>query len=112
VLQCVAVRHNALQRVAGCCSVLQCVAAITCAIEVSHDGWVPVAVCCSVLQCVAVRHNALQRVAGCCSVLECVVVIYSVLQCVTMCCSVLPCVAVCCLVLQLSLALSKFSIAR
>ena len=46
-----------MQKVAVCCSELQCVA-----------------VCCSVLQCVAVCCSVLQRVAVCCSVLQCVAV--------------------------------------
>jgi len=71
-----------------------------------------VAVCCSVLQCVtdveteSVRHvyqpmeGVLQCVAVFCSVLQCVAVCCSVLQCVVMCCSVLQFAAVCCSVLQ------------
>jgi len=55
-----------LQRVAACCSVLQCIA-----------------VYCSVLQCIAVYCSVLQYVAACCSVLQCVAVCCSVLQCAT-----------------------------
>jgi len=80
-----------LQRVAVCCSVLQCV--LQPVPEKTRDS------CCSVLP----------RVAACCSVLQCVAVRYTarsredsrlVLQCVAVCCSVLQCVAVCCSVLQ------------
>ena len=58
--------------IAGCCSVLQCVA-----------------VCCSVLQCVAVCCRVLLGIAGHRNtVLQCVAVCCSALQCVTVCCSV------------------------
>ena len=102
---------SALQRVAVCYSVLQCVSQGTC----TKERWVAhhtpftaavqrVAVCCTILQCVA----------ACCSVLQCVVVCCSVcdkgcvpkhaellttdpsLQRAVACCSVLQCVAVCC----------------
>ena len=66
---------NMLQRVAVCCSVLQCVA--------RSAVW-DTAMCCSVLQCVAV----------CCSVL--LDLLYETLQCVPACSIVLQCVAVCC----------------
>jgi len=59
-----------LQRVAACCSVLQCIA-----------------VCCIALQGVAVRCSVLQCVAVCCSVLQCVAARCSALQCVAVCCS-------------------------
>jgi len=66
-----------------------------------------VAVCCSVLQCAAVCHSMFQCVSVCsspvplappplmcarCSMLQCVAVCCSVLQCVAVCCSVLQCV--------------------
>ena len=106
VLQCVAVPHPVMgarqrpaQVVAVCCSVLQGVAVQS------------VAVCCRVLQCVAVCGSVRQCFAVCpstpCtgrfsvfSVLQCVAVCCSVLQCVAVCCSVLQCVAACCSVLQ------------
>jgi len=47
VLQCYAVCYGVLQRVAACCSVLQCV------------------VCCSVLQRVAACCNMMQYVGAC-----------------------------------------------
>jgi len=59
--------HTYIIYVAGCYSVLQCVA-----------------VCCSVLVCMCL-HTHIIYVAGC----------YSVLQGVAVCCSVLQCVAVC-----------------
>jgi len=83
-----------LERVAVCCSLVQCVAVV--------------AVCCSVLQCVAV----------CCSVLETSCQISSFLSwsvcsmCCSVCCSVLrrvrgvmpnvelTCIGVCCSVMQ------------
>ena len=62
-----------LQRVAACCSMLQCVTVVLlCA-----------AACCSVLQYAAVCHS-------------CVAVWCSVLQCAPVCCSMLTCVAGCC----------------
>ena len=79
-----------MQRVAVCCSVLQCVAlragpthlgAATCAFQV----W------CSVVQCGAVCCGVLQRVAACCSVSQRAVAYYSALQRVAVCCSVLQC---------------------
>ena len=103
-------------RVAGCCSVLQCVViccnvlqcravryafvlrcvAVTMHTAIGHC----VAVCCSVLQCVAVCCSMLQCVAVCRSVFQCVAVCCCVLQCVAVCCSVLQGVAGCCSVLQ------------
>jgi len=80
-----------LQRVAACCSVLQCA-------ELSWRMLRRVAVCCSVLQCAAACRSVVQRPAVCCSVLQCGPVWCSVLQhvleCVAACCSVLQCVAV------------------
>ena len=65
-----------LQRVAACCSVLQCAAAgdptnlnINVCIRMQYLQCV--AVCCSVLQRVAACCSVLQRVAVCCSVLQC-----------------------------------------
>ena len=61
-----------LQRVAVCCSALQCVAVFRSVLMV---GWLVlagegnVAVCCGVLQCVAVCCRVLQCVAEWCSVL-------------------------------------------
>jgi len=85
---------SVLQRVAVCCSVLQCGALWGSVLQ-------RVAVCCNVLQHVAacfsgevlggliylhdkgiIHRSVLQRVAACCSVF--------------LCCSVLQCVAVCC----------------
>ena len=99
-----------LQRVAVCCSVLQC-GAVCC--SVSHY----IILCCTVLHCVAVRHTHLSNkyncrhlsdemrcmcvavccmyVAVCCSVLQCVAVSCSVWRFVTLCLHrVAPC---CCL---------------
>ena len=67
--------HLCMQRVAVCCSVLQCVA-----------------VCCSVLQYVTVCDSVFG--SKLCSVLQCVAVCCSVLRCVAVCCGVLQCVAV------------------
>ena len=72
---------------AVCCSVLQ-----------------RVAVCCSSLQC-TVCYSVLQRVAACCSVLQCVAVCCRgatgrMFQFVTESCSVKQCDAVCCSVMQ------------
>jgi len=64
-----------------------------------------VAVCCSVLQCVAVRCSVLHTAKDTSPVaarhpLQCAAVCCSVLQCVAVCCSVLQCIAVCCRVLH------------
>jgi len=64
-----------LQRVATCCSVLQCVAVFRSVLMVRWlvlAGEGNVAVCCSVLQCVAVCCSVLQCVAECCGVVQCV----------------------------------------
>ena len=103
------------QRVAVCCSVLQCSVrrnpqSSACCSVLQYVGSVPfvsfvtllcVAVCrsaqlanISVLQCVAVCCSALQCVTLCCIVLQCIVVYCSVMQFVAACCSVLQCVAV------------------
>ena len=74
-----------LQRVAVCCSVLQCV--VACGI-VSHCAlcgclvWIKVA-CFSALQCGGVRCSAVQ-----CSAMQCVAVGCSAVQCVAVCCTV------------------------
>jgi len=99
--------HSILQCDAGCCSVLQCVAACT---GKFYNSWPQcVAVCavyvavffvstsCSVLQCVMADftgngHNMLQGVAVCVAV--CIAV------CVTVCCRILQCVVLCCKVYQ------------
>ena len=65
-----------LQRIAVCCSLLQCVA-------VSHD----VAMCMRYLSCINYGGGR----QGIISVLECVEVCCSVLQCAAVCCSVLQC---------------------
>ena len=61
------VENPLLQRVAACCSVLQCVA-IVCPlfVIVYHQSQA----CCSVLQFLAVCCSELQCVAACCSVLK------------------------------------------
>jgi len=68
--------YSVLQRVAACCSVLQCVAEHCREGAAYHVGMTAqtggvedhcVAVCCSVLQCVAVCCITLQCVAMCCS---------------------------------------------
>jgi len=108
---CVAARCSALQHIAVCRSVLQCVAVcpsdseFVCILQCVAVCWSVfgvslecVAVCCSMLQCVwsvfAVCCSVLQYVTVC---LECV---RSVLQCVALCCSVfavcLQCAAVWC----------------
>jgi len=85
---------SVLQRVAACCSVLQCVMqrVLQC-----------VAVCCSVLQFVAVRvsvcvaHLQVRRSSwATCSVAVCVAV--CIVECLAVCVAVyvLQCVAVCC----------------
>ena len=74
--QCVS---SVSQRVAVCCSVLQCVA--VCGWEELED------VMSAECRCVS---SVLQRVAMCCSMLQCVIVFCSVLQR-----GVLQCVAVC-----------------
>jgi len=94
VLQCVVVccrvwcRQSSginSERVAVCCSVLQCVA-----------------VCCSVLPCVAVccsrflHRTRLETVVWAAEVRNKFRMCCSVSQCVAECCSVLQCVAVCC----------------
>jgi len=82
-----------LQRVAACCSVLQCSLGVIIVMSHSYSSvLLCVAVCCSVLQCslgviLIISHSYS-------SVLQCVAVCCSVLQCVAVCCSVLPCVAV------------------
>jgi len=95
VLQVSSVQQITPQRVAVCCSALQCVA-----------------VCCSVLQWVAVCKIVLQCAAVGCRVLQCVAVCYNALQCVVKLhyflfekhfpgANVLQCVAVWCTVLHL-----------
>jgi len=91
-----------------------------CWYRTSHK-WQRVAVCCSLLQCVAVCCSMLQYVAVCCTVWHAHLHAFSsdayngeyrtsrkwqsaavccslcsMLQCVVVCCSVLQCVAVCC----------------
>jgi len=96
VLQCVAVRCSALQCTVICYRVLQCVAVWKC-VKVSRHFQFPlqgVAVCCSVLQCVAVYCDMLQGVAVCCSVKVCES--FTTLSIfVAVCCSVWKCVKVC-----------------
>ena len=85
---------NVLQRVAACCSVLQCDAcSVVCCSVLQCDRYLLFSsTCCSVLQCA--ECSVLQHVA----VREVPAVFLSVLQCVTACCSVLH--VVCCSVLQ------------
>jgi len=78
---------SVLQRVAACCSVLQC-ALTYCRQE--QRQLVRIAVCCSVLQCVAVCYSVLQRVAVCTDTLQ------TRAKTTRPCCSELQCVAVCC----------------
>ena len=112
-------RSSVLQRVAACCSVLQCVA-VGVVVCVAVCIAVCVAVCCSLLQllfvsqerrscCAAVCCSMLQCVAACCTVccrVCCSITCYSsvscsvlqsVLQCVSQCVLryVLPCVLLC-----------------
>jgi len=84
-----AVDSGVLQRVAVCCSVLQCVAMLYF----------------SAIQCEEDIHSTLFVTLVCCSVLQCVAVCCSVLQCVAVCCSALQCVAVRCSVRRIYLAL-------
>jgi len=75
-----------LQRVAACCSMLQCVAKLllSCFVFYMAKG----VACCSGAMCCSVLQNCYCHVLygeGC-----------SVLQRVAACCSVLQCVAVCC----------------
>ena len=89
MLRCIQACCSALQQVAVCYSVLQCVAVL---LQRQHMWNVCVLLllllfkisCCSVLQCVA----------ACGSVLQCFSVCFSVWQCVAVSCSVLQCVAV------------------
>ena len=85
MFQCVVVCFSVLQRLAVCCSVLNCVVKLEYDPFPSYIYKVCVAVRCNVLQCVAVCCNMLQDVAVCCSVLQCVAVCRSVLQCVILC---------------------------
>ena len=103
-ISCV-VRLYVLQRVAVCCSALQCVAGrcilhIYIHLSIFHEVLIYICISCVVrlfvLQCVAVCCSVLQCAAVCCSVLQRVAVCCSVLQCAAVCCSVLQCVAVCC----------------
>ena len=111
-------RCSVLQRVAVCCSVLECMAvgnlSSETAVEHVYLLHIPkcVVACCSAMYCVAVRCSVLQYVAVCCSLLMRVSwaarrlsrmlpfafsqVYCSVLQCNVLCCSVLQCVVVCC----------------
>ena len=75
-----------LQRVAACCSVLQCVV-FGCLNELFLDHLV----CCSVLQCAAACCSMLQCVTACCSVLRLVALTNRslIVYCVAVCCSVL-----------------------
>jgi len=71
--------YSVLQRVAVCCSMLQCVELVI------HDDthyafYIAFCVSCSMLQCVAVCCSVLQCVAVCCSALQCVAVRCSALQ--------------------------------
>jgi len=113
---------HVLQRVAACCSVLQCVAVgLSWLKTLILIRCLQVGVCCSVLQHVAACCSVWQRVAACSSVLQRVAVCCNVLQCVAVCfsvsvladdaecdemfagryvCSVLQRVAACCSVLQ------------
>jgi len=76
-----------LQRVAVCCSVLQC-GAVCCSIRNHNDKDTDQVeeVGPSVLQCVAMCGNVLQCVAVCCSLVQFGVVFFIVLQCVAVCC--------------------------
>jgi len=94
-------RHRAARNVAVCCSVLQRVA-VCCSVVVSTV--IAIELSKPVLQCAAVRCSVLQCVAVCCSVSQCVAVCYSVSQCVASddehlsllySCPHLQCVAVC-----------------
>ena len=97
--------HLALQCVAVCCSVLQCVVkspntqnewpmSFAWYLEEVYEQPPVRTQRCSVLQCVAVCCRVLQCVAVCCSVLQCVAVCCSALQSVAVCFSVLQCIAV------------------
>jgi len=72
-LQCAVMLYSVLQRVAACCSVLQCVAERQCE---------------SVVMVVLLGGGFQQCGAACCSVLQHVAACCSVLQCVATCCSV------------------------
>jgi len=75
VVQCGAVWCNVLQRVAACCSVLQCWSTMHhVVVTAGADATWWIAVCCDVLQCVAVYCSVLQCVAVCCSVSQCIAV--------------------------------------
>jgi len=89
---------GALQCLAVCCSVLQCVT--------GNGGqflWTleeACCSCCSVLQCLAVCSSVSQSAALCCSVLHCAAACCSVLQSAAVCCRVLQHAAGCCSVLR------------
>jgi len=73
------VRCSVLQRVAACCSLVQCVKKSIESEGLDEED-------CRKRRCM------LQCVAVCCSVLQCVAVCCSVLQCAAVCCSALQCV--------------------
>ena len=103
MMQCVAVRCSALQRVAVCFGMFWYVTVRCSALH--STTYTILLLVLPILQCVAVCCNVLQCVAVCCTVLHTpYFYLYcpscSVLQCVAVCCNVLQCVAVCCSVLQ------------
>ena len=107
MLQCGVVCWGVMQRVAGACTMLQC---LPMCCSVRNFRGVPLhshVRCHVVLQCVAVCCSVLSILQGCtlcCSVLQCVIVCYSVLPFAILgpvfsrTCEV-PCGAVCCSVL-------------
>ena len=86
VIQCAVLRHNVMQYVAVCCSVLQCVA-VSFGVDVL-----------STFICIRRSRTNLSPLEL--HMFVCTFVSCSVLQCVAECCSVLQCVAVCCSVLS------------
>jgi len=104
----VAACHILLQRIAACCSVLQCVEVIanskfTKVYEsINYEKvWCsvmqPIAACCSPLRCVELiaRTPSLQKGMNLSTMKRCDAVCCSVMQCVAMCCSVLQHAGVC-----------------
>jgi len=78
-----------LQRVAVCCSVLQCVSTST-SVVTAYYSWL--------------RKGTMNQVSV--KPLQCVAVSCSMLQCVAVCCSMLHCAALCCAVLQYAFQVS------
>jgi len=97
VIQYVAVRCGALQRVAVCFGVFRYITVRCSALQ--STIYTILLLVLPILQCVAVCCSVLQCVAVCCSVLQSTtytifLLVLPILQCVTLCCSVLQCLVV------------------